>query len=208
VLSTSLNFNFVINLDAPRNASASEHAHAVCASIRSGLEADGLVLNDILAASNTTTVAGVVRRASIRRASSQDVPGDTSLDYVRGIALPWMHRLRPVWGSIVEAVSHMSDHTRSASNTPVMAAVVGLGFFAAQGQGIPVMYTAGTLALFALRNPYGLFKSPDVPHFITVIDFFDKEVQVPVSETNSWAVRQALFCSPSLLSANRRFTVP
>ena len=163
----------------------------MCASIRSELEADGLALNELLAAANTTTAAEVARRASIRRASSQGI-SDMSVDYVRNLVLPWMHKLKPVWGSITEAICRVSDHTRTVSGTPAITAVVGLGLLAAQDQGIPVAYTAGTFALFALGNPYGFFRSPNVPHSIIVVDFFDREVPIPLSDATSSAVRRRL----------------
>ena len=192
VSSTNLNINIVVNVDAPRGISPNGYGRAVRASIRAELAAEGLAGDQLWTASNTTVVDEALRRPSSSRAQNQGIPSDTSLNYARSLALPWKHRLKPVWGSIIEAICQLSERTLSAGRTPTMTAVVGLGLLAGQSLAIPLAYTAGTFALFALGNPYGLFRSPTVPHFIIVVDFFDQEVQIPFSEATSSAVCHGL----------------
>lgn len=183
----------VLNISSgvSRDVSPSTHARDICAQISAQLQAEGVTVNGQEVASHLIAADGA-RYASGGRDLDRSIPNHTPINYVRSITLPWMHRLKPVWGSLVEAISQLSDNARLVSGTPTMTAVVGLGLLAAHGQGIPLAYTAGTLALFTLGNPYCFFRYPDIPHFIIVVDFFDKEVQVPLSDATSSAVRRSL----------------
>ena len=210
VTSTNQNTTLIFNFNASMSASGCpiEHACAVFASARSELGAEGLSLREHCAASHTTVPTEEAGRVSIGRSLDQDVAGDISLSYVRSIALPWKHKLKPVWGFITKAISQMLDHSRSVSNILTLTASAGLSLPAVQSHGIQLANTTGTFAVFALGNPYSFFKSLNVPHSIIVVDLFDKEVLIPLSEATSSAVCRSSVDSDSiLLNKSRLFTV-
>ena len=173
--------------EAPRT----RQARAIGKRLVSSLEAAGVSPEELRATLNIISEAEDARHASIGSRQHQHVPATSVLDFTRGIPLPGMHELRLAWGLILDSLRQLRDLTRTANSRPTMTAVVGVTMLVAQDRRIRMACAALSVGLFALGKPYNFFKFPNVPHFIVVIDFFDKEVQISLSEAASSVVLQS-----------------
>ena len=131
----------------------------------------------------------------LRAASAHDrrVPNISFFDFVQSISLPGMHELRMTWSLILNSLFELRALVCEANRRPVMSAVLGVTLLVARDRRIRMACAALSVGLFALGKPYSFYSSPNISHFIIVVDLFDKEVQIPLSEAASSVVRQPIF---------------